>query len=554
MHLTYLILAHQNPTQLLRLVDALSNKNTSFVVHIDARVHLDFFLRIFSEYKDRKQIFFVENRCETSWASFELVQATLNSLLFIKDQLPYTERVIFLSGQDYPIKDQKYIHSYLSSNPNSIFIQHFKIPFKHWSGGGIPRFPFFTEIRNSLALYGGSQWMSLPSFVLPILFEFLEANPDFITYFKSVTVPDESFFQTLFLNSGSDIILQNLVNSGLHLIKWDPPYMHPRSQTDDNFWSIKKSKHLFARKFPFNTSSRVLDRIDTELLKVDGAQDKSQDTLGNKSFDNCILFVTDKNSSDILNAYSELRAQASEFGDTVLVYHQKNKTLAKNLLGFLPFIFDNSILKDLGFKSLGEKLVPGSNHFPLFKFYRQYPHFDYYWCIEDDVKFNNGWDRFFGYFSANNIVSDFLTSHIRTYENEPHWHWWESIGSQQMNGIPKSMRLRSFNPIFRISNKALSFLDNAFTAGWWGHHEVTIPTLLYHAGFTINDFGGSGEFVLAGCTDKFYEPSLSDPNGGMQSGSMRFRPYIKKEEMTRSILYHPVKAISGDVLDWQKDE
>lgn len=267
MHITYIILAHKNPRQLLRLVNTLSCENTSFVIHIDLSSEIKNFIEIFAE-KDLLRVHFITDRLMSNWGSFAIIDATLNCFRYVYTTLTITTRIVLLSGQDYPIKNNKYIRSYLEFNNNTIFLNHNRIPYDKWICGGKLRFPCYEIITEQIELYCGSQWFSLPFQVLEIIFEFLEFNPDFITYYKAVSIPDESFFQTLLLNSDDRFVEENLVNRNLHLIKWDYPYMHPRNLEENAMKLIKRSRYLFARKFNEEQSSIILDKIDLELLSI----------------------------------------------------------------------------------------------------------------------------------------------------------------------------------------------------------------------------------------------------------------------------------------------
>ena len=82
-------------------------------------------------------------------------------------------------------------------------------------------------------------------------------------------------------------------------------------------------------------------------------------------------------------------------------------------------------------------------------------------------------------------------------------------------------RIRSFNPIYRISGKALAHIHRALSEKWIGHHEVLLPTLLYHQGFRLLDFGGEGEFVADGGENLFYTSDRSNLSGSLGTGTMR---------------------------------
>jgi hypothetical protein len=265
MQIVYLILAHKNPFQLARLVAILTHPNAHFVIHVDGRVEKKIFTE-FSKNCQETNIHFLQNRYLSTWGSFELIQATLEGLTYIRKEFATSDRVVFLSGQDYPIKSLDFIIKYFESNPNTIYIEHFKIPFSNWHNGGISRFPFYDRISMQLDIYGGSQWMSFPVYAILVIMDFLETNPEYEEYFRYVFVPDESFFQTLFLNCGNTHITQNLKNDSLHFVNWKQSHMHPAILTEDDFQTILFNKALFARKFDTEQSSKLLSLIDHQII------------------------------------------------------------------------------------------------------------------------------------------------------------------------------------------------------------------------------------------------------------------------------------------------
>lgn len=98
--------------------------------------------------------------------------------------------------------------------------------------------------------------------------------------------------------------------------------------------------------------------------------------------------------------------------------------------------------------------------------------------------------------------------------------------------------IRSFNPIYRISNWALKLLDLVLKGREsWGHNEVLIPTVLNYYGLSLLDMGGKGSFVPSGFEEKFYLMPDDDP------GSLRHAPAIGTEEVRiKNKIYHPVKT------------
>ena len=260
----YLILVHKCPPQLARLINSLDNLDAHFVVHVDQKVEEDVFFQFIKLAKNN--IHFLHERSASSWGSYQLVQATLDGLKYINDHYHSSDRVVLLSGQDYPIKPLNFIDQYYKSNPNAIYIEHSKVPFENWKNGGIGRFPVFERISKELNIYGGSQWISFPVHAISVILNFLAINPEYEEYYTYVSIPDESFFQTIFLNCEEAIILKNLQNHNLHLINWTRGSPHPSILKKEDLTSIFKSSALFARKFDWETSLNLVNLIDQEIL------------------------------------------------------------------------------------------------------------------------------------------------------------------------------------------------------------------------------------------------------------------------------------------------
>ena len=177
-------------------------------------------------------------------------------------------------------------------------------------------------------------------------------------------------------------------------------------------------------------------------------------------------------------------------------------------------------------------------HFPILDFYLSHPEYDYYWIIEFDVRYTGDWGTFLHAFSM--YDHDLVTSHIRHYYEEPGWWWWDSLHHFSKT-IDRARYLRSFNVIYRISNRALAMVHDAQLDGWYGHPEELLPTLLYNNGYSLLDFGGDGEFAMPKEKNVFYT-SGSTGNGVLNPFcTMRWRPSRAKAGIRKNKLYHPVK-------------
>jgi len=252
------------------------------------------------------------------------------------------------------------------------------------------------------------------------------------------------------------------------------------------------------------------------------------------------LFLTNNPSLAIVTSFYKLRTEVTDLGDAFLLFHNNTDTIPSILSNLnCKYLFTDKILENLDYIPIFDSLLPGSNHFPLLDFYLRNPSYDYYWFIEDDVKFNGDWYSFFHFFNSF-YEFHFLSSHIKTFNEEPKWHWWHTL-KHPNKYIPDYARIRYFNPIYRISREALKFIHSLLNEKWQAHHEVLFATFLYREGYKIMDFGGTGNFVLNGHENKFYESNIPNEFGDLATGSMRYRPVLDLTEINRNLLYHPVK-------------
>lgn len=240
-----------------------------------------------------------------------------------------------------------------------------------------------------------------------------------------------------------------------------------------------------------------------------------------------VLYLTNKSNEWTLSAFHALEQSLQGKADVYFAYHQQVDVLPVSLQNIENlFVFTSDVLNELVYTPIEKgKLVPGSNHFPLLKFFKENQCYDYYWLVEDDVRFSGDWKDFFDSFASS--TSDFLSSVIETKAENPNWYWWTSLKTGN-EVIAEEKLLKAFNPIYRLSRQALAFIDAYLRIGWMGHHEVLLPTLLYNKGFLVEDFGGEGTFVRPENNAKFYDDT-----------SMRIAPVLPDDR--KNYLFHPVK-------------
>ncbi len=306
----YLILAHQNPQQLARLISTLDNDEVVFWVHIDKGSSVEDFKRMAPS---NNRIFFLKQRMKIFWMGYSMVNATL---LLIKAALrsPLACRYyVLLSGTDYPIKGNRYILDFYK-NATTQFINTFgledalwshkiskyhyfdtnifnprgwlneKIPFLHRFAmrlyrlvqGKLPgrRFPFTMEP------YGGGQFWSLTAECVSYIDRYMEANKAVARFYKFTHSPDEMVFPTIIMNSGYGVELKKCAEDRfwyheqkfvtgfgtcLRYIDWHPARELPAILKDEDFEKLLSSEDHFARKFCPSRSRGLMEKIDQYL-------------------------------------------------------------------------------------------------------------------------------------------------------------------------------------------------------------------------------------------------------------------------------------------------
>ena len=122
MKIAHLILIHENPLQIKRLIKRLAHPDADFYVHIDLKTDINPFLSLQSQ-----NIKFIVNRVRVRWGAYSIVQATVNGLEEILRTGNIYDYINLMSGQDYPLKSTTEIHCFLENNPNKAFMDTLSI-------------------------------------------------------------------------------------------------------------------------------------------------------------------------------------------------------------------------------------------------------------------------------------------------------------------------------------------------------------------------------------------------------------------------------------------
>lgn len=240
---------------------------------------------------------------------------------------------------------------------------------------------------------------------------------------------------------------------------------------------------------------------------------------------NVILLLTNKNSETVYEQYEKLKRELSEEKYDVFILFHSSGDVPCEISTKNNFVFTDKILIEEGFIPIANSLLPGSNHFPVLKFREIHPMYEFYWVIEDDVRFTGNWQDFFGACDKHDL--DFLAAHMKNVPENRSWFWKNFIFSP-FEKLVDEEKVYSFNPVYRLKNSASEFISEMLRKGWKGHHEILIPTLLKKSGMKIADFSGNGKYTLPDLRNKFYD-------------SVSHEWEVKYDTMHPDLIYHPVK-------------
>lgn len=312
MRISFIVLAHENPEVLKRLVTPLLRSGSDVFLHYDAS----------SSYKISDYIegwglatlegkLYLVDAVKVVWGEWSIVQATLNCLWHAKNIGYNTGYYMLISGSCMPVKPIEQLRKHLASNDFD-YIECVNANNNRWVIDGLQEerwkhFHFINwryhpklfslsyhlqslfrvnrQIPGQHIPHMGSQWWCLRKSTIEKIIALLEMSPDLLSFYKHTWIPDEFFFQTLVANlvPRSEISAESLTyyqfNSG----------GVPRIFFDDDFSEILQIRELFARKISPRatqlkdklTEISSMTLIEFEKYKVELSDELKTGFLGN---------------------------------------------------------------------------------------------------------------------------------------------------------------------------------------------------------------------------------------------------------------------------------
>ena len=276
-----MILAHNNPQQLGRLVTRLVSPRSDTYIHLDGKVDINQYIHI----EKLENVFFIKNRTEVTWANYSMMTATLTSFEEILGKGIEYSHLNLLSGHDYALKKASVVEDFLFKNADKTFMRYRSIE-DEWQESlsrftkyhlGDYNFPLKFRVQvlmnkilpakklpNGLKPYGFSQWLTITPVCAQYAIDYLKNNPKLVRFFRLTWAVDELLFQTILLNSN---LKDTIVNDHLRYIKFIPKDYSPKTLTMDDAELLVNSGKFYARKFNPQVDSKIFDYLDTNADK-----------------------------------------------------------------------------------------------------------------------------------------------------------------------------------------------------------------------------------------------------------------------------------------------
>jgi hypothetical protein len=277
MKVVYYLMTHKNERQIKRLVAHLQSSGNSFVlIHHDAKS-----APLVLPPSDNLCI--MSDPVKVQWGHISLVYAMWKGIEWLeKENFPF-DWMIFLSGQDYPIRPISQIEVELRETKYDGYVQHEIIheePALHeryFHAVCMQRYflrrikipgmrPLYVKRRHpyvgGMRCFAGSAWLNLSRRAVEYLWSKKAMTAALIQYLRKARCTDETVFHTVLMNDSN----LNIQNSDKRFIIWRDDANSPEALRVEHLREILSTDAWFARKMDEVVSSELLDRLDDIIL------------------------------------------------------------------------------------------------------------------------------------------------------------------------------------------------------------------------------------------------------------------------------------------------
>lgn len=279
--IAYLVLVHRYPAQFKRMFKSIYDPANHYLIHVDKNSgpELEADIRRFLRGFPNSAILASHH---ARWGGYSLVDAELRGMAQLLEMGADWEFFVNLSGQDYPLKSQDEIATFLKRNRGKEFIKvldqrtarpetmkrvsRYVVEFEK----RIVRTPFPRSFMAGVSPYIGNQWMIVSRRFCEFVCHDREAER-YKAFYRNTFIADEGFFQTVMMNTAEH---GEIVSDDLRMIDWVPDgdiKLRPRTYLASDAPELLASACLFARKFDASVDETILDVLDDHLSADDPA-------------------------------------------------------------------------------------------------------------------------------------------------------------------------------------------------------------------------------------------------------------------------------------------
>ena len=301
----FVLVSHDNPAQLLRLVRRLMKLygNPPIVCHHD------FSLCSLDGFDFPNEVTFVRPHIESKWGGISICLAFLAALRVLYQRADSPDWFAFMSGTDYPVRPARAALDQLALGGFDAYMDHHLVeypwtpdpcveyePHAFNSAAWVPLaydryvairlwLPWYSWTRKkpvkipvgivrskslvgqlnpfseTLKCYGGSTWFTGNRKAAERLLARNAENRALFAHYSRRFIPDESLPHTILCNQ-PDL---KISNDSLRYIDWSMGGHHPKNLGMEDIPRILGSEAHFSRKFDLSKGAEVFDAIDAAV-------------------------------------------------------------------------------------------------------------------------------------------------------------------------------------------------------------------------------------------------------------------------------------------------
>lgn len=282
--IAYLVIAYMDPEQLKRLAVRLTGTSDVYV-HINASVDIAPFQAALADVQGEGNVFFARERYRIVWAGFSILQATFSMMEQALSQDSY-DRIVLLTGLDYPIKPDAQIQAFFREYAGTEFVHAELVTgktheelcyqdcrdsrflhrmFGYMNGvlkvlGKKGKADYVMHGGKKYSIYGISPKWALSGECAAYLLDFYKNNRKFNQYFQMMHAPDDYYVATVLYNSKYRERIES--EKDIFKILWLPDDGGAKVLESEDLEELSSCEQLYAKKFLSGHSEELEKMLD----------------------------------------------------------------------------------------------------------------------------------------------------------------------------------------------------------------------------------------------------------------------------------------------------